>query len=65
MREDRDHFEPVRLKRAVKRLDYLKRWIDEEFRPKREIKSMDTLESSHKRGFLAKLLSMLKSEPRV
>ncbi len=41
MREDRDYYEPVRLKRAVKRLDYLKRWIDEEFRPKREIKSMD------------------------
>lgn len=63
--EDKSYFEPIKLKRAVKRLDYVAKWLNEEFRVKKEIKSMDMLEHTQKRGFLAKLLSMLKTGYRV
>lgn len=63
--EKTGYFEPKRLKRAVKRLDYVSRWLEEEFREKR---SLDTATEHHKktkRGFLSKLLDMLKSEHHI
>ena len=65
MREKRGSFEPKRLKRAVKRLDYVARWIDEEFGEKRELNRSEINTKSENGGFLSKLLKMLKSGSRV
>ena len=56
MKEKDDYFTPHRMKRAVRRLTYINRWIDEELGEK---KSIDNIEIDKESGFLAKLLGML------
>lgn len=65
MREKRGSFEPKRLRIAVKRLDYVDRWFDEEFGKKREMNSDVINDKRENSGFLSKLISMLKSGNRV
>jgi len=59
MREDEiRYFEPERLHRAVKRLEYIEKWIDDTFKEdigKKEKKGIDTL---HKRSFLNRLFAL-------
>ena len=65
MTEKMEHFEPKRLKRAVKRLDYVSKWLDEEFREKSFLDSSIDDTKNVKRGFLSKLLAMLKMEHNI
>ena len=58
-----DSFQPRRLKRAIRRLDYINKWIEEEFREKKDIKVYKNT-TNKKVGFLEKLLNMLKSRRR-
>ena len=58
-----DSFQPRRLKRAIRRLDYINKWIEEEFREKKDIKVYKN-SNNKKVGFVEKLLNMLKSRRR-